>query len=150
VVLVVASWTWAALVLGAPYVVTHDTGESAALRGAALTYLVGRFVCHQRPDRSFHAWGAQLPVCSRCTGLYLAAPFGAMAALTPRLCRRIRHQRLRFVLLTAALPMGVAWALEAAGLIALTNAQRAASAVPVGFAVCWVATRALDEHREVN
>ncbi len=28
-------------------------------------------VCHQDPGRSFHVMGATLPVCARCTGIYL-------------------------------------------------------------------------------
>ena len=41
---------------------------------------LGHFICHQRPERSFFIGGQQLPVCARCTGLYLGAalaiPFG--------------------------------------------------------------------------
>lgn len=29
-------------------------------------------VCHRLPHRSFHFKGRQFPVCSRCTGIYLA------------------------------------------------------------------------------
>ena len=38
-------------------------------------------VCHQRPERSFHVAGVQLPVCARCTGLYVSGAAGALAAL---------------------------------------------------------------------
>ena len=30
-------------------------------------------VCHQLPARSFHLWMPSLPVCARCTGIYLGA-----------------------------------------------------------------------------
>jgi uncharacterized membrane protein len=132
----------------APYVAVHFRGEGAASRLTAVTYLAGRFVCHQRPDRSFHAWGAQLPVCARCAGLYFAAPVGAIAALRRRSWGRGR--RLRLVLIGAALPLLLTWTLEAAGWIDPGNAQRALWALPLGFAACWVAIRAIDERPEVN
>lgn len=31
-----------------------------------------RYVCHQRPDRSFFIRGKQFPLCSRCTGFYFS------------------------------------------------------------------------------
>ena len=36
-------------------------------------YAIGSLICHQLPERSFHLWGAQLPVCARCTGIYAGA-----------------------------------------------------------------------------
>jgi len=29
------------------------------------------FMCHSRPDRSFHFKGKQFPICARCTGVLL-------------------------------------------------------------------------------
>lgn len=49
---------------------------------SALTvYAIGSVVCHQLPDRSFHLWGRQLPVCARCTGIYVGAAVVALIAL---------------------------------------------------------------------
>jgi len=48
---------------------------------ATVVYLAAAQVCHQRPERSFETDGVAWPVCARCTGLYLAAPFGAFLAL---------------------------------------------------------------------
>ena len=42
------------------------------------TRLVGYAICHQIPERSFHIAGQQLPLCARCTGIYL----GALAGFT--------------------------------------------------------------------
>ena len=46
---------------------------------AAAVYAAGSLVCHQRPERSFHLAGAQLPVCARCLGLYVGGFVGAIA-----------------------------------------------------------------------
>lgn len=42
------------------------------------TKLVGYAICHQIPERSFHIHGEQLPLCARCTGIYM----GALAGFT--------------------------------------------------------------------
>lgn len=42
------------------------------------TRLVGYAICHQISDRSFHIAGHQLPLCARCTGIYM----GALAGFT--------------------------------------------------------------------
>lgn len=42
------------------------------------TRLVGYAICHQIPERSFHIDGQQLPLCARCTGIYM----GALAGFT--------------------------------------------------------------------
>ena len=55
---------------------------------SAIVYLSASRLCHQRADRSFHTAGVQWPVCARCSGLYLAAPVGAVAAVIGR--RRLR------------------------------------------------------------
>jgi uncharacterized membrane protein len=40
------------------------------------TRLVGYAICHQIPERSFHIHGQQLPLCARCTGIYMGALTG--------------------------------------------------------------------------
>jgi uncharacterized membrane protein len=42
------------------------------------------YQCHREPDRSLHLWGAVLPVCMRCLGIYLGLGLGAVV-LRPRL-----------------------------------------------------------------
>jgi len=42
------------------------------------TRLVGYAICHQIDERSFHIDGQQLPLCARCTGIYM----GALAGFT--------------------------------------------------------------------
>lgn len=42
------------------------------------TFLLGKnyFFCHQMPDRTLKLFGHYLPVCSRCTGLYIGSIIG--------------------------------------------------------------------------
>jgi uncharacterized membrane protein len=44
-------------------------------------YGLGSAICHQLPERSFHLWTAQMPVCARCAGIYFGAVAGAAFAL---------------------------------------------------------------------
>jgi uncharacterized membrane protein len=37
---------------------------------------IGYAVCHRIPERSFHTGGYQLPLCARCSGMYLGAVTG--------------------------------------------------------------------------
>lgn len=107
---------------------------------AALMYVAGDRVCHQRPERSFHIAGTQMPVCARCTGLYLSAAIGALAAW---LGRPSVPLRIRVVLFAAAVPTAATWAAEWLGLIAGSNGLRFAAAVPLGGVAAWLIVRML-------
>jgi hypothetical protein len=37
---------------------------------------IGYAVCHRIPERSFHIGDYQLPLCARCSGMYLGAVTG--------------------------------------------------------------------------
>ena len=120
VLLAVGLLIWAVLVFAAP----------------GILFPVGQFICHQRPERSFFIGGQQLPVCARCTGLYLGAalaiPFGLAAAVVAS----TRHNRR--IIIVAALPTLITWTLEFAGIMPFSNAVRFACALPLGFTASWL------------
>ena len=39
---------------------------------------IGYAVCHQLDERSFHVDGHRLPLCARCSGMYLGAVLGVV------------------------------------------------------------------------
>lgn len=39
---------------------------------------VFKYLCHQKPERSFFYKGHQFPVCARCTGAYLGIAIGVL------------------------------------------------------------------------
>ena len=96
----------------------------------------GHFICHQRPERSFFIGGQQLPVCARCTGLYLGAalaiPFAVAAAVA------VSSRRNRRIFLVAALPTLITWTLEFAGIVPFSNVVRFVCALPLGFVAAWM------------
>ena len=48
------------------------------LSGGDLLFSCFRPLCHQIPERSFHAFGSVLPVCHRCVGLYIGFTAGLL------------------------------------------------------------------------
>ena len=105
-----------------------------------LIYLAGSVVCHQLPERSFF-WtnGVQLPVCARCTGLYLGGLLAVVGWIGHKVRLRGRewpldpHAALRLVVI-ASLPTLISVALSAAGVWDHSNVVRAALALPAGLA----------------
>lgn len=73
--------------------------------------------CHQIPERSLHLKGVQLPVCARCTGVFLGQMLMILATLAG----------IRMSLLLAAAfmaPVVADWSIQYAGLKESTNARR--------------------------
>ena len=104
-------------------------------------YQAGSLVCHQRPERSFHLAGVQLPVCARCFGLYLSGAVG--------LACRVAHSAdvLRARGADAAGAGGPAdrddCRARVAGAIETSNVQRMLTGLPLGFAAGVVIVRSL-------
>jgi uncharacterized membrane protein len=73
-VVVRGRWSWLFLILAALVIVTFLISPPWTVLGK--TRLVGYAICHQIADRSFHLDGHQLPLCARCTGIYMAALAG--------------------------------------------------------------------------
>jgi uncharacterized membrane protein len=111
---------------------------------SAAVYAAGSIVCHQRPERSFHLSGRPLPVCARCTGLYVSAVVGGLLTLVmsgaapgPR--------RAKWTLGVASLPTVVTWTGEFAGLMHPSNATRAIAAIPLGLVAAWLVVATLQQ-----
>ena len=103
----------------------------------AVIYAIGAVICHQIPERSFFWQGHQLPVCARCTGLYVSAIAGLLGWLVLKAVRRWRpitidpRAALRVIAITA-IPTLATVASGAIGLWDGSNITRALLAIPVG------------------
>ena len=125
---------WVVLIVAAPILPVPIAG---------VLYALGSLICHQRPERSFHLFAAQLPVCARCTGIYAGAALSASAAaLSARLRARAMSASARALLLAGAVPTAVTLALEWSRLWAGSNAARAIAGVPLGVACVLVVVQA--------
>ena len=139
VTLVTVAFAWnAALVAAVP---AAAGGASVAPAFSAAMYAAGALICHQRPERSFHWAGAQLPVCARCLGLYAGAALGALAWVCASGVRRRPapragswSRRLRPALVATALPTLATVAIAWTGLWEPGNFTRALLALPLGAA----------------
>jgi len=140
---------WAAVLFLAPLLTkaATATGDVAALA----VYVVGSIVCHQRPERSFHVFGVQMPVCARCTGIYLGAAAAAIAAAVATR-RKVRTPVGPW--LATQLPLAVVVSVVPALLTLVyewstgdmpSNGLRAASGVPMGAVVSWLVLRPVDD-----
>jgi uncharacterized membrane protein len=118
----------------------------------ALIFAAGGLICHQRPERSFFFDGHQLPVCARCTGLYLSGAVGILGWLLVKLARRwtplpFDPRLAKRVALLSVLPTALSLASGVLGVWDGSNITRALLAIPFGAAagaiVAAVATKDL-------
>ena len=131
-----AATLWVAALFFAPVARAHQLGG----RLPDSIRMAGALVCHQRVERSFRIAGDPMPVCARCTALYVSGALGALAAwLTIPLMPR----RTRTAILAAAVPTIVTVVVEWAGVLQPGNVLRAVAAVPIGAACGWIFVRLL-------
>lgn len=139
IALIVVALLWPA-VLGAAAIDRADGRISSA---GTLVYLAASRICHQQAHRSFLLRGQPWPVCARCSGLYAAAPLGALAAAS--WARRRSRRWVVAGLVVAAIPTGLSWGAEVVLGIPVTNVGRAVAALPLGaavaFALVWAVTQ---------
>jgi len=139
---------WAASLPLATWIAGGVHPLSLSYTAAATIYGIGAWICHQHADRSFYLWAMQMPVCARCTGIYLG---GALAAVP--WCIAIARRRAsaastcsarqwRLVFAIAALPTLVTLAAEWSGIAAMSNAVRAIAGIPIGAVIVWIVLRA--------
>jgi len=116
---------------------------------ALAVYGFGSVICHQRPERSFQVWSAQLPVCARCTGIYLGAAVGGMAAVLLRIKERPRAGRtqatgpagVRVALAVALAPALLTLVYEWTTGLTPSNVVRALTGIVLGLVAAWIVVR---------
>lgn len=124
---------------------------SAGYALALATYAVGSLICHQRLDRSFVAFGVQLPVCARCTGLYVGAAVAtafastrAASAAVRQVVEVVRRPALRHFdpekvsLVASSLPTAATLLYEWGTGDAPANWIRAAAGGSLGAVIAWI------------
>jgi uncharacterized membrane protein len=97
----------------------------------------GALWCHQLPGRSPHLFGAQLPLCWRCTGIAL----GSLALLAWLVLRKRLPPAVLSLLLALPLPLDVLHAAATGG--AGSNARRLLTGLLWGFFATAAALRLL-------
>ncbi len=136
------STVWVAAIPLAAFAASRRAAGDAVYGFALAVYGIGHFVCHQLPARSFHLWHVALPVCARCTGIYVGAAVAAIAwRATPAAALEARRDRTRVdprvVLLAAFAPTAATLVFEWTTGTMPANWIRALAGVPLGVAVAW-------------
>jgi uncharacterized membrane protein len=134
---------WGCAALTVAWCVTLVTAPSWPGEASGPLYALGSLICHQRPERSFHAAAGQLPVCARCLGVYAGAAIGACAAgaasglrwLVPAGTAAVARDRAAILLTACALPAAVTLVWEWVGLGSTSNTLRAITGVLLGAGV---------------
>ena len=130
--LTITAVAWLAIIVGAP---TAAGGRMPFM--AALAYQMGSRICHQRPERSFHIAGTQMPVCARCFGLYAGGASGLALAWAFRRGARARAgwspRVVKSSLVAAAVPIALTVGLEWLDVIGTSNILRWFTGVPLGL-----------------
>jgi uncharacterized membrane protein len=136
-----AAIAWPLMIAAAPFAASRHESTAAWYAFAVLVYGIGSFVCHQLPARSFHLWAAQLPVCARCTGIYVGGAGAALVAATrraPGAGDEMAPRAARTLLVLGALPTAATLAFEWASGQTPSNLTRAFAGLPLGAAVAWI------------
>jgi uncharacterized membrane protein len=100
--------------------------------------LLFRMLCHGIPERCLELFGVPMPLCARCTGIYVGLFAGvALALALPWMEERL----VRLAMFAAAVPMTVDGLTQLSGLRESTNPLRLATgfAAAVAFGL-WAVT----------
>jgi uncharacterized membrane protein len=91
------------------------------------------YICHQIPERSFHVFGHQFGVCSRCFGVYfgLLLGFGVYPLWRPV---DSVEPPARMWLFLSLIPIGIDWSLGVFGIWENTHLSRFITGLILGVA----------------
>ena len=136
----VTAIAWVVALPAAAFAASRLAAPPIAYDVALAVYAVGHVVCHQLPARSFHLWHVSLPVCARCTGIYIGAAAAALAiaaARRPSAVARRAGTDPRRILLLAFAPTALTLVFEWTTGVTPANWIRALAGFPLGAAVAW-------------
>lgn len=81
--------------------------------------------CHQMPERSFFIRGRQLPICARCTGVFLGQTFSVVLFWV--------YEPPLFMCLLFCLLMFIDWLLQYKKIMESTNVRRMITGTLCGY-----------------
>jgi Predicted membrane protein (DUF2085) len=132
-----AALGWAAALPVATRIAAEPHASWPLSIAAVVVYRIGSLLCHQAPERSFHLWSMQMPVCARCSGIYAGAAAAVLfAAVVPERLRPGPAERAAVI--GAALPTIATVAFEWAVGRTPPGWVRAVAGAPIGAVVAWL------------
>ncbi len=120
------------VILGLSALCSFAIASGASMRWRSLF----GFICHGRVERSLELFGVPMPICARCTGIYL----GLMAGLAAFwLVRFVSAKAMRNVSIVAVMPLAIDGLTQLTGLRESTNPLRVATGLIAGLAFgLWI------------
>lgn len=118
--------------------------------GASMRWRVlFRFLCHGIPTRCLTMFGVPMPICARCTGIYIGLLAGIVAFLLYPL---VAERLMRYVMYAAAMPMLIDGLTQLAGFRESTNPLRLVTGFVAALAFGAWALSAIEQQqpRAVN
>jgi uncharacterized membrane protein len=132
-----------ALILGAASLCTWAVAQGASPQWR----LLFRVLCHGIAERCLTLWGTPMPICTRCTGIYLGMLAGLLAFL---LIPRLRERVMRPIALAAAVPLAIDGLTQLARLRESTNTLRMETGLLAGMAFgLWILSAVEDRSERV-
>ena len=131
------------VILGAATLCTWAIGQGASMQWRMLF----RVMCHGRIERCLEWFGAPMPICARCVGIYAGMLLGILAFWAVPL---LREKVMRGVAFAAAAPLALDGLTQLAGLRESTNELRIATGIVAGLAFgLWILS-AIERRKDVS
>ncbi len=120
------------VILGAATLCTLAIAQGASMQWR----LLFRLMCHGKVERCLTLFGARMPICARCVGIYAGMLLGILAFWAVPL---LREKVMRGVAFAATVPLALDGLTQLAGLRESTNELRIATGVIAGLAFgLWI------------
>jgi uncharacterized membrane protein len=120
------------VILGAASLCSWAIAHGASMRWR----LLFRLMCHGRVERCLQLFGVPMPVCARCTGIYLGLLAGLFAY---RLIPLLRERVMRRIAFIAVVPLGLDGVTQLLGFRESVNPLRITTGVIAGLSFgLWI------------
>lgn len=120
------------VILGAATLCTWAIAQGASMQWRMLF----RLMCHGKVERCLELFGAPMPLCARCVGIYGGMLIGILAFWAVPL---LRERVMRGVAFAAVVPLALDGLTQLTGLRESTNELRIATGVIAGLAFgLWI------------
>lgn len=120
------------VILGASALCTWAIAQGASMEWRMLF----RLMCHGKIERCLELFGAPMPICARCVGIYAGMLLGILAFWAIPL---LRERVMRVVAFVAVTPLAIDGLTQLSGLRESTNELRVATGIIAGIAFgLWI------------
>jgi uncharacterized membrane protein len=109
----------------------------AISQGASMQWrILFRLMCHGKVERCLELFGAPMPICARCVGIYGGMLLGILAFWAVPL---LREKAMRIVAVVCVAPLALDGLTQLSGLRESTNGLRIATGIVAGLAFgLWI------------